>query len=149
MATADRVAVLIDGRLAQLDTPERLYHRPVSRGVAELSGEIVTLPATAAGQTARTGLGEVPLDAPAHGEGTVLWRPESLQVRLAGADDHDDPDGNAVCTGVEFEGASTLVRMRIDGTDRVSAVTVPTGQRFESGARLAVRPLRPAIFHPA
>lgn len=180
MATADRVAVLIDGALAQVDTPERIYHQPVSRAVAELSGEIVTLPATAHGSTARTGLGEVPLDPPAHGEGTVLWRPENLEVRAAGAGGHgvrrgdDDDDttrgaatghstdtgntapagrgsdtGNAVCTGVEFAGASTLVRMRVDGSEQTCVVPVPTGDRFEAGTRLAVRPLRTAIFYPA
>lgn len=153
MATADRVAVLIDGALAQVDTPERLYHHPVSRGVAELSGEIVTLPATAEGETATTGLGVVPLSAPARGAGTVLWRPEDLRVRgvdegTGGDDDGDDHPGDAVCTGVEFAGSSTLVRMRIDGSDRVFAVPVPTGDRFEVGRRLAVRPLRPATFHP-
>lgn len=186
MATADRVAVLIDGALAQVDTPERLYHQPVSRGVAELSGEIVTLPATASGPTARTGLGVVPVDPPARGEGTVLWRPENLEVRGAGlglgagaggeaaagvgvgvgggyddddnnaasagstaAPDHASERGNAVCIGVEFAGASTLVRMRIDGSDQVCAVPVPTGERFEVGDRVSVRPLRTAIFYPA
>lgn len=143
MATADRVAVLIDGALMQVDTPERLYHQPVSRGVAELSGEIVTLPATAHGATAQTGLGVVPLDPPAHGHGTVLWRPENLEVRAACAAD----SGNAVCTGVEFAGASTLVRMRVDGSDQTCTVPVPTGGRFEVGARLAVRPERPALFY--
>lgn len=167
MATADRVAVLIDGVLAQVDTPERLYHHPVSRGVAELSGDVVTLPASATGRTAHTGLGEVPLDSPGRGEGTVLWRPESLEIRRAGAgpdgevDDHgvgnrgahDDDDnariGHAVCLGVEFAGASTLVRMRVDGTRQNCAVTVRTGERFQAGDRLVVRPLRDGVFHPA
>jgi iron(III) transport system ATP-binding protein len=157
MATADRVAVLIDGELAQVDTPERLYHHPVSRGVADLSGETVALPATATGATAETVLGTVPLDSPAEGRGTVLWRPESLEVRGVGAaghearydDGYDDEEirGHAVCTAVEFGGARTLVRMRFDGTDQICAVPVPTGQRVGAGSRLAVRPLRPAVFH--
>lgn len=150
MATADRVAVLIDGALAQVDTPEQLYHRPVSRGVAELSGEIVTLPATATGPTADSVLGPVQLDTPAHGEGTVLWRPESLELRGATTDDDDDEvsNGHAVCTAVEFSGASTLVRMRFDGTTQSCAVPVTTGRRFEVGRRVAVRPLRAAVFLP-
>ena len=153
MATADRVAVLIDGELAQVDTPERLYHHPVSRGVADLSGETVALPATATGATAETVLGTVPLDSPAEGRGTVLWRPESLEVRGVGAAgldvgyDDEEIRGHAVCTAVEFGGARTLVRMRFDGTDQICAVPVPTGQRVGTGSRLAVRPLRPAVFH--
>lgn len=153
MATADRVAVLIDGAPAQVDTPEQLYHRPVSREVAELSGEIVTLPATATGPTADSVIGRIRLDTPAQGEGTALWRPESLELRNVTAEPDDVPDvgradGHAVCSAVEFGGASTLVRLRFDGTHQSCAVPVPTGQRFTVGARVAVRPLRAAVFLP-
>ncbi|MDX2356703.1 ABC transporter ATP-binding protein [Dietzia sp. PP-33] len=143
LATADRVAVLIDGRLAQVDTPERLYLHPVSREVARLSGDVVLLPATADGEIAHTVIGPVPLDAAAHGVGTVLWRPESLAVRRVGS------DGHGVCTGVEFMGASTLVRMWFDGTEQSFAVPVSGGEVFEVGSRVEVTPLRPAVFHEA
>lgn len=141
LATADRVAVLIDGRLAQVDTPERLYYHPVSREVAQLAGEVVLLPAAADGGVAQTAIGTVPLDSPAHGDGTVLWRPESLAVRRVGA------EGHGVCTGVEFVGASTLVRMRFDGTGQSFAVPVSGGRIVEVGDRVEVTPSRPAVFH--
>ncbi|GAA1052236.1 MULTISPECIES: ABC transporter ATP-binding protein [Dietzia] len=141
LATADRVAVLIDGRLAQVDTPERLYYHPVSREVAQLAGEVVLLPATADGGVAHTTIGAVPLDTPARGSGTVLWRPESLTVRRVGQ------EGHGVCTGVEFVGASTLIRMCVDGTEQSFAVPVSGGEVFEVGARVEVTPLRPAVFH--
>lgn len=38
MAISDRVAVVIDGRVAQLDTPERIYERPASLEVARAVG---------------------------------------------------------------------------------------------------------------
>lgn len=148
LATADRVAVLIDGELAQVDTPERLYLHPASREVAQLSGETVVLPATADGGTAHTVIGAVPLDSAAQGAGTVLWRPESLEVLRAG-DDDEVGHGHGVCTGVEFHGATTLVRLWFDGTDRSCAVPVRGGERVGVGDRVAVRPLRTAVFHPA
>lgn len=141
LSSADRVAVLIDGRLAQVDTPRRLYNHPVSREVAQLSGEVVVLPATADGDVAHTVIGPVPLDTAARGAGTVLWRPESLTVRRAGSDGHGE------CIGVEFVGASTLVRVRFDGTEQSFAVPVPGGEVVEVGARIEVTPLRPAVFH--
>jgi iron(III) transport system ATP-binding protein len=144
LATADRVAVLIDGRLAQVDTPQRLYLHPASREVAQLSGETVVLPATADGGTAHTVIGSVPLDSAALGAGTALWRPESLEVVRA-ADGH----GHGVCTGVEFHGAATLVRLWFDGTEQSCAIPVRSGETFEVGDRVAVRPLRTAVFHPA
>lgn len=141
LASADRVAVLIDGSLAQVDTPERLYRHPVSREVARLSGEIVLLPATAEGDVAHCVVGAVRLDSAGHGAGTVLWRPESLEVRRAGA------EGHGVCTGVEFVGASTLIRLRFDGTGQSFAVPARTDGEFAVGDRVEVRPTRPAVFH--
>jgi len=39
MALGDRIAVLLDGEIAQCDTPERIYAAPVSIGVARLFGD--------------------------------------------------------------------------------------------------------------
>jgi len=39
LSTADRIALLQDGRLAQVGTPRELYERPINRGVAEFVGE--------------------------------------------------------------------------------------------------------------
>ena len=38
LSLADRIAVLSEGRILQVDTPERLYERPVSREVADFIG---------------------------------------------------------------------------------------------------------------
>ncbi|MBS3986059.1 MAG: ABC transporter ATP-binding protein [Selenomonadales bacterium] len=45
-AMAERVAVLLDGRLEQVDTPESLYARPISRKVATFLGDCNFLPGT-------------------------------------------------------------------------------------------------------
>ncbi len=39
MALGDRVAVLLDGQIAQCDTPARIYAEPVNVGVARLFGD--------------------------------------------------------------------------------------------------------------
>ncbi|MCI0536398.1 MAG: ABC transporter ATP-binding protein [Verrucomicrobiales bacterium] len=39
-AVADEVAILEDGVIRQLDTPEMIYERPVTVGIGELGGEI-------------------------------------------------------------------------------------------------------------
>jgi ABC-type Fe3+/spermidine/putrescine transport system ATPase subunit len=44
-AVADRVAILRNGRLLQAGTPEALYDRPGSRGVAEFIGRAALVPA--------------------------------------------------------------------------------------------------------
>ena len=40
MAVADRVGVLLDGKLTQIDTPSNVFYKPQTREVAELMGEI-------------------------------------------------------------------------------------------------------------
>ena len=43
-AVADRVGVMIDGRLLQIDTPERIYHFPASPDIAALTGPCDFIP---------------------------------------------------------------------------------------------------------
>lgn len=46
LAVADRIAVMKDGRLAQVGTPAELYHRPKSAFVASFLGQTNILPGT-------------------------------------------------------------------------------------------------------
>jgi putative spermidine/putrescine transport system ATP-binding protein len=52
LTMSDRVAVLKDGRLVQIDTPERLYDRPCDAFVASFIGEATMLDVTRAGNDA-------------------------------------------------------------------------------------------------
>jgi ABC-type Fe3+/spermidine/putrescine transport system ATPase subunit len=58
-AIADRVAVLRQGRLLQVGTPEDLYERPASRHVAEFIGRATLLPAEWAQDRLRVSIGGV------------------------------------------------------------------------------------------
>ncbi|WP_019938019.1 ABC transporter ATP-binding protein [Bordetella sp. FB-8] len=52
LTMSDRVAVLRDGKLIQIDTPERLYGRPCNAFVANFIGEATLLPVTRADDNA-------------------------------------------------------------------------------------------------
>jgi putative spermidine/putrescine transport system ATP-binding protein len=52
LTMSDRVAVLKNGRLVQIDTPERLYDRPCDAFVASFIGEATLLHVTRAGDDA-------------------------------------------------------------------------------------------------
>jgi sn-glycerol 3-phosphate transport system ATP-binding protein len=89
LALSDRVAVMNDGELIQVGTPDEIYHRPLTRFVAEFVGEpqINTLPCTLRNQNgeliattaAHTGL---PIGAGAHpaGEYLLCVRPHRVHV---------------------------------------------------------------------
>jgi putrescine transport system ATP-binding protein len=47
MTVASRIAVMDEGKLMQVDTPDRLYENPASRYVADFVGDVNLIPATA------------------------------------------------------------------------------------------------------
>jgi iron(III) transport system ATP-binding protein len=86
LSTADRIAVMKDGRLVQVGTPQELYGAPRNAFVAEfmgptnlIAGEVV---AVADGLVrVATGMGEIVASAgPASGPVTVSIRPELISI---------------------------------------------------------------------
>jgi iron(III) transport system ATP-binding protein len=69
------VAVLRDGRIEQVGSPEEVYERPSSRWVAEFLGEADVLPGTAEGGFVRCELGRFPTGATSTGPVQVVVRP--------------------------------------------------------------------------
>jgi len=94
MALADRVAVMHEGQLQQLGTPEDLYSRPATAMVAGFVGKGALLPVSVNGPDGADGVsidvGGQPMRAAGHsapGPALLCLRPEDVQVtaaRLAG-----------------------------------------------------------------
>jgi len=120
LALADRVALMRDGAIVQVDAPERLYHEPVDRWSAEFVGTANVLP--------RAHAAALGVDVAAPGE-QVLLRPELVQLACA-------PGGAGEVVGREFRGHDVMYRVRLtDGTllwsQRPSNELVPLGSRVE------------------
>ncbi|PPD15540.1 MAG: ABC transporter ATP-binding protein [Methylobacterium sp.] len=83
LSMAHRVAVMRDGRILQVDTPERLYARPVSRAVAAFVGQANLLDGVVIDPlNVRTPIGNLACGAHAFPRGmavTVLIRPEAIR----------------------------------------------------------------------
>ena len=85
LSLADHVAVMRDGRLAQVGSPTELYHSPVDPGVAAFVGGAVMLAAHIAGSTARSALGDFAVEAGGpQGDARVLIRPEQIRLLTSG-----------------------------------------------------------------
>jgi iron(III) transport system ATP-binding protein len=81
MSLADRVAVLREGRIAQVGTPRELYLRPVDAEMASFVGEANLVAATVSGSEATTALGVLTTGPhPQDGRAVVLVRPEQISV---------------------------------------------------------------------
>ncbi len=119
LTMSDRVAVLKDGKLVQIDTPERLYDRPRDAFVASFIGEATLLPVTRAnGEAVR--LGETVLHTAhplPHGERLML----AVQTERLVIDDGQPHEGanrlSCRVTEVLYQGESLRVFAALaDGT---------------------------------
>jgi multiple sugar transport system ATP-binding protein len=151
MTMSDRVALMIDGRILQLATPQQIYDDPRHLRVAEFIGtpRINTLPA-------RNGPdGVVALDRPwpvlaeaSPGSPlTVAFRPEHLAIP-----DGDEPAGGCVLDGtvahLELLGAETLVHVAAGASTVVARVAPARAAGLRTGGtlRLAVPAERVIAF---
>jgi iron(III) transport system ATP-binding protein len=132
LSIGDRLAVMREGRIVQVGTPEEVYGRPASRWAAQFVGEVNVLAGVAHGSGVETELGVFDLRAPASGSVHVAVRPEQLELRA-------DHDGNAEVIAREFRGHDVLYRLRHEG-GRTLLVQLPSLTLHEVGARVFVRP---------
>jgi iron(III) transport system ATP-binding protein len=141
LSTADRIAVLRDGTIAQYAAPQDLYARPADPALATFVGDANLLDGKLADRLAvDTVLGRLPLSAGCEPTGsgvvTVLVRPEQLQA---------DPDAAAEgLTGhvvaCEYYGHDAVVRVQPDGDPDGPQLVVRTtgGPQLAAGSRVAV-----------
>ena len=152
MVMSDRIAVMFEGGIAQLDDPEVMYRRPNSRQVAEFIGVMNFLPATITGQEAEiAGLGRVALDASQHmtGTGQGVWgqgvcevglRPETLSILYEG-ETTDRRVAEGMVDEVVYYGDMTYYHVRLDGAE--ASITISMRNVFgrdvlDVGARTRV-----------
>ena len=110
LSLADRVAVMMDGRIIQADSPERLYHRPASKQIATFVGEGQFVDGVARGLRVQTELGDLPLTMRAEGPVSVMIRPE--QIRLVPPQTRET--ANAIVEDRLFFGHDQLLRVRLE-----------------------------------
>ncbi len=148
-AVADRVGVMIDGKLPQIDTPERIYHFPKSQEIARLTGPCDFIPGCAVGDDqVSTDIGTLgcrpsdgkPLES---GEVSVLVRPDDLELM-------PDVDGRGIVVAREFRGDQVILSVRLE-----SGATVRSRRRsfstLPAGSRVRVSPVKtiPFTVYPA
>jgi iron(III) transport system ATP-binding protein len=151
LSTADLVAVVRSGTIAQCDTPQEVYRHPADPWVAGFVGDAVLLPGTAENGTADTPLGRLPLALPAGKAssaaggprgGTVLLRPEQLQLT-----DAAPAAVRGVVTDVSFYGHDAMVTVDVDGLERPVEIRVAGPVAVRPGERTGIRVTGEATLH--
>jgi iron(III) transport system ATP-binding protein len=129
LSVADVVAVVNEGKVEQMGTPEDVYSRPTNRWVANFLGEIEVLPGEATNGTIECELGNLPNREGHTGAVDVIVRPESLAIGTI-----EPPDRRSQ--------KATVVSRSFDGHDQLVELQLP------SGAIVKARRLGFPAWHP-
>jgi iron(III) transport system ATP-binding protein len=124
LSLAATVAVMREGRIEQVGTPEEIYERPRSRWLASFLGDADVLPGTARDGVVECELGRFGAAAELAGDVHVVIRPESVAIGLG-------PGSDAVVVGRSFYGHDQLLQLELP-----------------SGLRLRSRRLGFPAWHP-
>jgi iron(III) transport system ATP-binding protein len=137
LSVADRIAVLKDGKLAQVGTPSELYHKPSNSFVADfightnlLSGRVIERTSdsvrveTPAGRFLASGGGEASRPASLPENVTVSIRPEQMKLTRATM-----PNGGNVITGraveTTFLGEASEHVLLVNDKQRIQVICAP------------------------
>ncbi|MBX3029662.1 MAG: ABC transporter ATP-binding protein [Chloroflexi bacterium] len=133
LSMADRVAVMRDGRIEQLGSPDEVHDRPATPWVGTFVGLGRLVPMVEEDDTAMTPLGRVRIIGE-RGATSVLLRPEHLRLVPPG-----EGDADAIVTARRFEGSNVTLRLESAGIDGLWA-DCPSGQRgLRVGDRVGVQ----------
>jgi len=80
LSLVDRVAVMLNGNVKQVASPQELYTNPASRSVAEFIGEANFLPGIGKGDTIECELGVLAARKQIRGPVDILLRPENIEL---------------------------------------------------------------------
>lgn len=128
LAIGDKVAVMSEGQLVQIDEPEEIYHNPASRFIAEFVTQANFVKAVKSGERWDTVLGRargIP------GEGELMVAQEDLKLTA-------DEAGDCVVQGRQFLGREYQYSLLMPSS-QVLQVRTTARQRLAVGARVSVR----------
>jgi iron(III) transport system ATP-binding protein len=117
LSLAGTVAVMREGRVEQVGTPEEIYERPQSRWVAEFLGEADVIPGTASQGMVECELGRFGAAPELAGRVSVVIRPESVAIGSGPASGHAE---------------GVVVARSFYGHDQLVHVELPSGLRLRS-----------------
>jgi len=142
MTMGDRVAVMRDGKLAQVDSPQQLYEAPANMFVAGFIGSpaMNLLRAHARGDGVWLGDQRVPVRTSHRGDVVLGVRPEALTP---------DPEGQLELPVVlsELLGSDVLLHLEAPTASALTADMLDAGEELEESSRFVARV--PPDFRPA
>jgi iron(III) transport system ATP-binding protein len=130
LAIADVIAVMRDGYVRQMGTPDDVYAAPVSPWVAKFLGDAILFDGTVSNGSIATAVGTVQTSLPEGTGARVMIRPEWIMPTA-------DVDGTGVVVDREFYGHDQRVEIELNKGELVEAL-VPTRKAVHVGDRVDI-----------
>lgn len=122
LTMSNRIAVVNNGRIEQIDTPERLYRQPQSFFVADFIGESISLPVTMVNDSAYLGehllKSDLPI-APGSGSYQLVVRPELVEV-ISGDVPETANNLSGLVQDIIYQGDSVLVIVQHENVGQIN-----------------------------
>jgi putative spermidine/putrescine transport system ATP-binding protein len=149
MAMADRVAVMNQGRIVQVDTPDRIYSRPRNRFVASFVGHANifrarVIEARGSETLVRADAFEAVLPVRAEGEVTIVLRPEAVALGEGVASEPNSARG--MVESVSFLGPIARVVLRVGDASFIADIAGTRAALLQPGTALGVSWTSSAIW---
>lgn len=134
-STADRIAVMQDGRIEQIDYPEKLFDSPSTRFVARMTGMANFIPGSITGcGTATTEIGELSCrSGPDHsGEIDLLVRATDLDISI-------NTESDVIISAINFRGEDVRVTVQTKSGNHIQTIQ-PNPFQFDLGTKVDLTP---------
>ncbi|MFC4450612.1 ABC transporter ATP-binding protein [Halorussus aquaticus] len=150
MTLSDRLAVMNEGQLEQVGTPEEIYRNPATAFVADFIGDTNLLDGRATKRNGRTvvavggdgGVQFVPDEQVREGDVTVSLRPEDISLAESATASSDRSDGSTFEGEIVeryFQGDQTNYVVSVGDGLELSVVMQGRSERVERGDRASFR----------
>jgi iron(III) transport system ATP-binding protein len=153
LSTADRVAVLRAGQVAQCAAPHDLYSRPADPELASFIGEANLVDGVLADGSVDTALGRLTVQPGARaalrpGPVTVLVRPEQLELCPAGDTGKSCLAGQVIAYG--YHGHDAVIQVQPERAAGLPTIVVRTadGHDMHPGSQVTIRARGPVLAYP-
>jgi iron(III) transport system ATP-binding protein len=141
LSFADRIAVMNDGKIEQVGTPEEVYYNPKTKFVAQFLGRTNLFHAEAnGGAEVTTDLGPLQLKGNASGHVLCSIRPEHLTLEKPS---NQKPENIGTVLGREFKGHDITYHVQLG--DEKYLVHTDNRVLFEPNDAVVIKPLESAV----
>lgn len=142
LSFADRIAVMNEGKIEQIGTPEEVYYNPKTKFVAKFLGRTNLFYVDAdGGSEVETKLGSMHLNCEACGRVLCSIRPEHLTLKKA---DGHSPEKVGVVISREFKGHDITYHVQLH--DEKYLVHTDNRVIFEPNDSVVIKPLESAVI---